>query len=180
MTTATSPQADAVIDTSESAVYKRLFDNAFQDLEKLLTDLPNEALLWKPFEQSPWQGPSSSVGFVVAHALSSTVYLLRRAEYAMGRCEWSEVEGDEGSEEFGPANHDVGYLLARAKRTQDFVHQFLASVDSTNLSTSRAHPKRATTTFIARQDAVHALDHLTQHIGHGQLTRQLWAIQAAE
>jgi hypothetical protein len=28
----------------------------------------------------------------------------------------------------------------------------------------------------ARYDVMHALDHLSQHIGHAQLTRQLWAI----
>jgi hypothetical protein len=175
----TAVQADTALDTSEAAVYRRLFDDLYQALEQLLADLPNEALLWKPFEQSPWQGPSNSLGFVVAHAVSSTVYLLRRAEYSMGRREWSEVDGDEGREEFGPANHDVDYLRARAKRTQEYVHQFLASVTSTDLDASRVHPKRPIT-FSARQDMAHALDHLSQHIGHGQLTRQLWAIQAAE
>ena len=174
----TAAQTETALDTSETAVYGRLFDHLFQELEQLLADLPNEALLWKPFEQSPWQGPSNPLGLIVAHAVSSTVYLLRRAEYSMGRREWKEVDGDEGREEFGPANHDVTYLRARAKRVQEYVHQFLAGVSSADLDASRAHPKRPIT-FCARQELGHALDHLAQHIGHGQITRQLWAIQAA-
>ncbi len=177
MTTAvdTKPEAPQ-LDTSETATLGRLFDNLYRDLDALLADLPAEALLWKPFERSPWQGECNALGKIVAHAVSSTVYLLRRAEYCMGRREWSEVDGDEGREEFGPANHDLDYLRARVKRTQEFVHNFLDAVTSAELSASRAHPQRPVT-YVARQDAYHALDHLSQHIGHGQITRQLWAIQ---
>jgi hypothetical protein len=178
MTTADVTQENA-LDTSETATLRRLFDNLYRDVDQLLADLPNEALLWKPFETSPWQGTSNSLGKILAHALSSTVYLLRRAEYAMGRCEWNEVDGDEGREEFGPANHEVAYLRARAKRTQEFGYSFLDSVTSETLGASRAHPKRPIT-FVARQELYHALDHLSLHIGHGQITRQLWAIQSAE
>lgn len=175
----TAADTTQVLDTSEIATYRRLFDDLYQDLNRLLADLPSVALLWKPFETSPWQGTSNSLGRIVAHAISSTYYLLRRANYSMGRCAWGEVDGDEGREEFGPANHDIDYLRARIKRSQEFVHTFLAGVTSEDLGASRAHPKRPIT-FAARQDLVHAIDHLSQHIGHAQLTRQLWAIQAAQ
>lgn len=177
MTTDAKPETS--LDTSEIAMLRRLFDNNYQDLEHLLADLPNEALLWKPFELSPWQGESNSLGKIVAHAVSSAVYLLSRANYSMGRCEWSAVEGDEGREEFGPANYEVDYLRARVQRTHDYVNRFLDSVTSEDLGATRNHPKRPIT-FVARQDTIHALDHLAQHIGHGQITRQLWAIQAAK
>src|SRR5690606_28547745 len=113
-------QAQSEVDSSEIATYRRLFAERYQELEALLADLPNEALLWKPFEQSPWQGPCNSLGEIAAHAISSTVYLLRRAEYSLGRREWDTVDGDEGPEEFGPANHDLGYLQARVRRTHEF------------------------------------------------------------
>jgi hypothetical protein len=177
MTTAADSTPETTLDTTESATLRRLFDNLYQDLDKLLADLPSEALLWQPFESSPWQGTSNSLGKIVAHAVSSTVYLLRRANYSMSRCEWGDVDGDEGRDEFGPANHDIAYLRARAQRSQEFVHDFLKSVTSEDLGASRAHPKRPIT-FGARQETLHALDHLSQHIGHGQITRQLWAIQA--
>jgi hypothetical protein len=179
MSTAADSTSTTTLDTSETGCLRRLFDNLYQDVDALLADLPNEALVWKPFENSPWQGPSNSLGKIIAHAISSTVYLLRRADYSMGRCEWGEVDGDEGSEEFGPANYEIEYLRARVKRTQEFVHHFLDNATSEQLGASRAHPKRPVT-FVARQDLLHALDHLSQHVGHGQITRQLWAIQAAD
>lgn len=179
MTTTADAKAEAPqLDTSETATLARLFANLYGDIDALLADLPAEALIWKPFAHSPWQGESNSLGKIVAHAVSSTVYLLRRAEYAMGRREWGEVDGDEGREEFGPANHDLDYLRARVQRTHAFVNDFLNSVTTEDLNASRAHPKRPIT-FGARQDVLHALDHLSQHIGHGQLTRQLWAIEQA-
>ena len=59
MSTAVDTTQETTFDTSEIATYRKLFDNQYDDLEQLLADLPSEALLWKPFEQSPWQGPSS-------------------------------------------------------------------------------------------------------------------------
>jgi hypothetical protein len=163
------------IDTSEVGAYRRLFAEKYQELEALLDELPDEALLWKPFEQSSWQGPCSPLGGIIAHAVSSTVYLLRRAEYSLGRVEWSDVDGDEGREEFGPANYKVAYLLARVRRSQEYVNRLLDSLNPGDLDASRSHPRRSLE-VAARYDVMHALDHLSQHIGHAQLTRQLWAI----
>jgi hypothetical protein len=42
----------------------------------------------------------------------------------------------------------------------------------------RQHPKRPRE-LTARYDIQHAIEHMSQHIGHGQITRQLWAIQTA-
>jgi hypothetical protein len=162
--------------TSEIATYRILFGEKYAELGELLDGLPDIALLWKPFAQSPWKEGCYTLGELTAHGVSSTVYLLRRAEYVLGRREWTEVDGDEGSQEFGPANHELAYLQARVRRTHDFVNQFLDSVSATDLDASRPHPKRPRV-LSARYDVQHALEHLSQHIGHGQLTRQLWALQ---
>lgn len=166
-------------ETTELATYRRLFTEKFEELQQLLQELPPAALLWKPFEQSPWQGASSTLGLIMAHSISSTYYLLRRAEWTLGRIEWRQVDGDEGSEEFGPANHDPAYLQARIERAQAFVNELLDTLSTTDLDGSRAHPKRTDRIFTVRYDLQHAIEHMSQHIGHGQLTRQLWALQQA-
>ncbi|MGB5051349.1 MAG: DinB family protein [Caldilineaceae bacterium] len=163
------------VDTSEIAVYRRLFDTKYQEVEELLADLPGAALTWKPFEESPWKGPSGSLGWLIAHAISSTVYLLRRAEWQMGRVEWVQVNGDEGDEEFGPANLDPAYLLARAKRSQEWVHTFLDSLSPADLENGKFHPV-SQRPITVRYDIQHAIEHFSQHNGHAQLTRQLWAL----
>ncbi|MGL4650633.1 MAG: DinB family protein [Caldilineaceae bacterium] len=165
--------------SAEVTTLLELFDNKFGGIEELLLDLPAEALLWKPFEQSPWQGPSAELGRILAHALSSTVYLLRRAEYTAERIEWDQVEGDEGSEEFGPANLDPDYMRARILRVKAYVHATLPEFDDAALSATRPHPRRPQRIMSARWDVIHALEHMAEHIGHAQLTRQLWALQTA-
>jgi hypothetical protein len=164
-------------DVTEIATYRRLFARKYAEMDELLEGLSSAALLWKPFRESPWKGPCNSVGEVAAHAVSSTVYLLRRAEYAMGRRAWDTVDGDEGPTEFGPANHDPAYLRARVRRTHDYVNQFLDSVRPADLDAARPDPARPPRQVNARYDVQHALEHLAQHIGHGQITRQLWALQ---
>lgn len=164
-------------DTAELATYRRLFAEKFAELQQLLHELPADALLWKPFEQSPWQGPASPLGLIIAHSVSSTVYLLRRTEWILGRIDWRQIDGDEGSDEFGPANHNPAYLRARIERTQAFVNELLDTLNVADLDGSRAHPKRAERIFTVRYDVQHAIEHMSQHIGHGQLTRQLWALQ---
>ncbi|MBX3001124.1 MAG: DinB family protein [Caldilineaceae bacterium] len=166
-------------DTSEIGTYRRLFAQKYREIEELLFKLPAEALLWKPFEQSPWRGPAGSLGWLIAHAVSSTVYLLRRAEWQMGKIPWTAVDGDEGSEEFGPANHDPDYLRQRAGRTHEYVEEFLRQLDAQALDDGQAHPINDHPLTV-RYDVQHAIEHMAQHIGHAQLTRQLWAIASNE
>jgi DinB superfamily len=164
-------------DASEITICRRLFDEKFAEVEQLLADLTPTALLWRPFETSPWHGPAGSLGWLIAHGLSSTVYLLRRAEWTLGRREWSQVEGDEGTDEFGPANQDPEYLRQRTRRVQALVHAFFESVNADDLNQTRPHAKRVDVVLSVQYDVLHALEHLSQHIGHAQLTRQLWALQ---
>lgn len=164
---------------SEIETLLRLYAARFDDVAQVLEDLPSAALAWKPFEQSPWQGGSGELGRVLAHALSSTWWLLRVAEFAAGRCEWHDVQGDEGAEEFGPANLETAYLRERNARTRAFVFATLPSFDDAALDATREDPRRPGRTLNARRMIVHALEHLAEHVGHAHLTRQLWALEQA-
>ena len=168
--------ASATISTSELAIYRGMFDDRYAEIDELLADLPAEALLWKPFESSPWKGTSGQLGWIIAHAMSSAIYLMRRAEWTMGKREWKEIEGDQGRDEFSQANHDPENMRQRAKLTHDLINQMLDSITTTDLDASRPHPKRPEMVFTARYDIIHAFEHFSQHIGHAQLTRQLWAM----
>lgn len=169
---------EPVVDTSEIAVCRQLFAERYAELHELLEGLTPEGLLWKPLERSPWKGELASVGWLVSHAVSSTVYLLRRAEWILGRRVWDDLDGDEGPEEFGPANHDPAYLAARVQRTHGYVIEFLASLTPADLEASRTQPKRPRVRTV-RYDIHHSIEHMSQHIGHAQLTRQLYAAHLA-
>lgn len=165
--------------TTEIETYRTLLRYKYEDLDLTLDGLPDEALLWRPFDESPWRGPSGSLGYILAHAMSSTVYLLRRAEWVLQRREWREVDGDEGAEEFGPANHRTAYLRERVWRSHALADGFLASLSPADLDASWAHPTDPARRLHVRYDVVHAIEHLSEHIGQAQLTRQLWALASA-
>lgn len=168
------PQSVTSRPSAEIASYLTLFDDRFAEVEELLAGLDPAGLLWKPFEESPWKGTSSTLGFVLGHALSSTVYLLRRAEWVMRRIEWKEVTGDQGRDEFSAENHDPANMLDRCRRVRAYVHAQLPTYSTADLDATRPHERRPEVVFTARVEVVHALEHLSQHIGHAQLTRQLW------
>lgn len=164
----------------ELTTYRRLLKEKNREIQSLLADLPAEALLWKPFDGEAWGNPANTLGEILAHGISSTVYLIRRADWILGRIPWEEVEGDEGPEEFGPANHDPAYLAARSDRMVATVDQALDRLTSPEeLAASRPHP-RVGREMNVRYDIQHAIEHLSQHIGHAQLTRQLWEIKEKE
>ncbi len=165
--------------TTEIETYRMLLREKYDELDRILDGLPDEALLWQPFAESPWRGPANPLGVIVAHAVSSTVYLLARAEWVLQRREWRDVDGDEGAEEFGPANHRVAYLRERVWRTHGLADAFLASLSAEDLDASWVHPTKPGRVFDVRYDVLHAIEHLSEHIGQAQLTRQLWALASA-
>lgn len=164
---------------SEIDTYRQLLRHRYKEMDEILDGLPDEALLWKPFDDSPWRGPCNALGLIAAHAASSTVYLLRRAEWALQRREWQEVDGDEGPEEFGPANYRLAYLRERIWRTHALADAFLASLTPAELDVARPHPTNPDRVLAVRYDIAHAVEHFSEHIGQAQLTRQLWALASA-
>ncbi|MCS7060049.1 MAG: DinB family protein [Anaerolineae bacterium] len=164
---------------TELETYRRVLDELYAQMDEVLDGLTPEALVWRPFESSPWKGPSGQLGWIIAHGLSSTVYLLRLAEYCAGKREYSSVEGDRGRDEFTAADHEPTKLRERARVSRALAHDILAGFTPVELDAERPHPKRPERIFTARHSIVHALEHLSQHIGHAQLTRQLWALRQA-
>lgn len=172
-------KGQAVTATNEIDALLSLYAGRFEDVALVLDDLPSEALVWRPFAHSPWQGESGELGRIIAHALSSTYWLIRVAEFAAGRCEWDAVQGDEGEEEFGPANLGIAHLRERNARARAFVFATLPTFDAAALDAVRDDPRRPGRTLNARRMIVHALEHLAEHVGHAHLTRQLWALHEA-
>ena len=153
--------------------YRRNFGHVYGQLDEVLDGISPKALLFQPFVSSPWMGPSGSTGWLLAHAMSSAVFLMRQAEYAAGKIGWDDIAGDQGAEEFSPANHDPANMRARSKATLATVNAILNGLTAADLDAERPHPRRPERTLTTRWCITNAIDHLSQHVGHAQLTRQL-------
>lgn len=163
------------IDPSETGTYRRLFEIRYNQLSELVEGMDDAGLHWKPFESDPSGGTSGSVGWLAAHSISATILLIRRAEWQMGQREWESVQGDEGDHVWTEADTAQG-LSERIARSRVEVEAFLDNLDEAKLGEAREHPERDLS-MSTRMDIVHAIEHLSQHLGHASLTRQLWEIE---
>ena len=68
--------------------YRRMFRDLYGQVDEVLDGMDTEALLFKPFETSPWKGPSGSVGWIlprgVLNGLPDAPGRVRRREDRLG------------------------------------------------------------------------------------------------
>lgn len=145
----------------------------FGQAADVLRDITPEALAYIPFTRDAARGQTASAGWFLAHGVASTVYLLRQAQFVAGQIAWTAVTGDRGADEFTTADHDPSLLRARLQSVEAECLKTLQSLMAADLGAEVAHPKRPERILRARYCITHAIDHLSQHIGHAQMARQI-------
>jgi hypothetical protein len=130
-----------------------------------LTGLPQDALDWSP-------GPEmNSIGVLAAHVAGATRYLI----------------GDVLMNDHTPRNRDAEFAThgttaeALSQRLLD-VLGYCRSVLEPLTVNALEEPRtwRDGSTVTAGWVLIHALDHAAQHVGHMQLTRQLWDLHTRD
>lgn len=118
----------------------KLLGEKYAELDRILDGLPDEALLWRPFEESPWRGAANVLGFIVAHTLSSTVcYLLAHAEWTLDAAPGATWTGMKGPKNL--VSPTTGSLICgNGLRTHATVDAFLGSLSPHSLDASATHP----------------------------------------
>jgi len=133
------------------------------DILRTISDLPHEALDWSPFSD----GNSCSV--IITH-------LVGAEKYWLGDVVAGVPSGRDRKAEFGVKNLTVGELEARLQESLSFVGDVLANLVLGDLETSRISPRNDQEVTIAWA-LDHTLKHTAIHLGHVQITRQLWQEQ---
>jgi hypothetical protein len=135
------------------------FSELHADIGKALDGLPAGALDWVP-------GPDmNSIAVLVIHLTGSEGYWIG---VAMNK----PPERDRDAE-FRTKGLSTEELKARVVSADDFARQTLISLSMKDLEAIRRSP-RNDKTFTAGWCLAHALEHTALHVGHLQLTRQLW------
>jgi uncharacterized damage-inducible protein DinB len=142
--------------------YRVFLDDQHQQIEQLIADLPPEALDWRPMDGEG--EATNSLAVLVTHALGAERYWV--AEVFGGQ----SLSRDRDAE-FRVSDLDLAALRADLARTGDLVRDVLTTAPAERLDQTVTLPNRTVT---RRWAVLHALEHIALHLGHMQLTRQLW------
>jgi hypothetical protein len=143
-----------------------IFEESVQGLRGAIEGLPAEALNWRPAGED-----TNPIAVLAAHAMGSTRSWLA---VALGA---SLPERDRAAE-FRTVADDAESLLGHVDTVAAECRKLLATTDPFDPGAIRTSHVRASA---GRAEVVsgawamlHAAEHLREHMGHAQLTRQLW------
>jgi hypothetical protein len=127
--------------------------------------LPPEALDWT-------SGPEmNSINVLVSHLVGAERYLI--GDLAAG-----VPSGRDRPAEFRARGLTSAELQSMLNESRQHARALLANLDIKDLETARYSPIHERT-FTAGWGLLHALEHTALHLGHIQMTRQLWDQQAS-
>ena len=143
--------------------YEELFGRFHElhaDIKKALESLPPEAMDWTP-------GPDmNSVSVLVTHLTGAERYLV--GDVVMGDPSIRDREA-----EFRVAGQAKNDLLQRLTDTEAYTKAAFETLKLSDLETTRTHPRHGNQVSVTFA-LTHALEHVATHLGHIQLTVQLW------
>ncbi|MBZ0294266.1 MAG: DUF1572 domain-containing protein [Anaerolineae bacterium] len=126
-------------------------------------DLPDEALDWVPGEDM------NSFCVLVVHTTGS-------ARYWIGDAALGESSNRHRDSEFQAHGLSHADLKARFSALEVYAQDGLARLTLADLGTTRSitSPYGENREVVASWALLHALEHTALHLGHAQITRQLW------
>lgn len=136
------------------------FDEIHAELIHAIDGLPAEALDWLPGEEM------NSLSVLVVHLVGSE-------KYWIGAVALGEPTDRVREEEFKVQGLGLEELKRRILDANAYIRQALARFSLADLDAPRKSPRNEKV-FSAGWCLLHALEHSALHLGHIQITRQLW------
>ena len=138
-----------------------------EDLRAVVAGSDAEALGWTPAPET------SPIAVLVRHGATSVRYLLGAA--ATGRANRERYMAGERAAAFGEQSAEAGELLGLLDGLETDVRRLLAEVPVDRLAEPVAFEGAFEGTPPTRAwMLLHAVDHLREHVGHAQLTQQMY------
>ncbi len=135
-------------------------------VKSLLEGLPQQALDWRPIE-GEGELATNSLGAIVVHLAGSETFWMK--EIIGGR----KIDRDRDAE-FVTKGLSVSELQAKIGAAAKLTGETLSALTEKQLEEDRKWKDRSVT---VRWCILHVIEHIAQHLGHMQLTRQLWLAQ---
>ena len=138
------------------------FCELHSEIGKALDGLPPEALDWVPSAEM------NSIAVMIVHLAGAEYYWI-----GVALNEPPERDRDSEFRTKGLSADDLKKLVASA---DEVTRQALGRLSLSDLETTRLSPRNAKT-FTVGWCLAHALEHTALHVGHIQMTRQLWDLR---
>jgi hypothetical protein len=135
-----------------------------EEFKQELNSLPQEALDWTPGSEM------NSVAVLAVHSAGA-------ARYIIGEVVGGRPAQRNRAAEFRVQGWDHAGLITQLDEALAQHEQVLAELELADLEAARFSPKHDRELKVMWA-LVHALEHTAMHLGHVQLTRQLWQQQA--
>jgi hypothetical protein len=136
------------------------FHDLHGEMKHDLQALPPAALDWKP-------GPEmNSVSVIIVHLTGAERFLV-------GDVVMQESSNRNRDLEFLAQGMSKEILIQRLDDTESYLSNALSKLSLSDLETTRIHPRHGDQVTVAWA-LLHALDHAATHLGHINLTVQMW------
>lgn len=135
-------------------------------VKSLVQEVSPEALDWQPIK-GEGDLATNSIGALTAHLAGSENFWMKEI---IGR---QPIQRNRDAE-FVSKGIGARELTARLDASAGDTERILPSLTLANLDETRKNRERTVT---VRWAILHVIEHMAMHIGHMQLTRQLWANQ---
>ncbi len=149
---------------SELENYRQRLDHLRSQVRELVSGLPPEALNWRPLP-TEGQDPTNSLAVLTAHVAGAEHFWI--AEVIGGRPPTRDRDA-----EFTTQAVDSQELLALLDRTAAETGEVIVALPPSGLNEERQAPGRGPVPV--RWCLMHVATHSALHLGHMQLTYQLW------
>ncbi len=136
-----------------------------QDALTAVEGLPPEALDWTPLQKTT--GDMNSINVLVTHFCGAE-------RYWIGDIATDDVSGRERSTEFQAAALTAEQLATKINLATEYAHTALKKLDLDDLSVEKTQLRNGRMATVGWA-LLHALEHTAVHVGHLQITRQMWA-----
>ena len=142
------------------AEYAERLQTLHTGMEQIINGLPQAALDWTP-------GPEMNSIHVLA------VHVAGSERYWIGDVAGSDPSGRDRDAEFRSGGLDTYALIDLLDRTLAHSRAVLEGLEPADLETLRISPRNGRQVTVAWCLA-HALEHTALHLGHMEITKQLW------
>ncbi len=147
----------------EIETYLSIYYRLRKEIKTVLEGLPTEALDWRPIEEEG-ELATNSIAVMLAHVAGSEAFFIKEI---IGQ---QKIQRDRPAE-FATRGVSLKELNARLEAAAKVTETALTALTPAQLEEPRKFREESVT---VRWAIVLLIEHIAMHVGHMQLTRQLW------